>query len=128
MAYKNKKDQAIAAAKHYAANKEKMKVRAASAKKRAIYRNQRIVLEYLASHPCVCGENDPLMLEFDHVRGQKEQSISNMVRNGVGIIVLNNEIAKCEVSCVKCHRIKTANEQGWYKISPWILPGQIHLK
>lgn len=43
-------------------------------------RNRELVREYLACHPCVdCGNADPRVLEFDHVRGKKEMNISSLV-------------------------------------------------
>lgn len=39
--------------------------------------------EYLMEHPCgVCGDADPLMLDFDHVRGEKRGAVSQMVSSG----------------------------------------------
>lgn len=57
---------------------------------------------------CVdCGIADPRVLDFDHVRGTKIASISKMV-NRVGTAhTLIAELAKCEVRCANCHRIKT---------------------
>ena len=70
-----------------------------------------VVLEYLKRHPCVdCGESDPVVLEFDHVRGEKKAGISKMLTNKVPLKTLLAEIAKCEVRCANCHRRKTYRE------------------
>ena len=80
-----------------------------------IARNVRHLWDYLLSHPCVdCGEADPVVLEFDHVRGNKVASLSNMAQRQFSIAKLDAEIAKCEVRCANCHKRKTAREQGWY--------------
>jgi predicted nucleic acid-binding Zn-ribbon protein len=44
-------------------------------------------------------------LDFDHVRGAKEFAISQRVY--YSIAKLEAEIAKCEVVCANCHRIRT---------------------
>lgn len=72
------------------------------------------VLKYLLKHPCVdCGEVDPTVLEFDHVRGEKTDTISALITTGCKVERLQAEIAKCQVRCVNCHRIKTAIEADW---------------
>lgn len=79
-------------------------------------RNRDIVVAHLRDHPCVdCGEADLLVLDFDHVRGSKEASISRMIRGGTSEKRLRAEIAKCEVRCANCHRRKTARERGSYR-------------
>ena len=79
-------------------------------------RARRFVIEYLSSHPCVdCGETDPVVLEFDHVRGTKTKDISTLIRNGVTLARLQEEISLCEIRCSNCHRRKTARERGYFK-------------
>lgn len=74
------------------------------------------VLEYLFAHPCVdCGEENPVVLTFDHVIGDKEDEISNMIRYGKGWNCIEAEIEKCEVRCANCHMTKTSKERGWWK-------------
>ncbi|WP_412061844.1 hypothetical protein [Rubrivirga sp. IMCC45206] len=78
-------------------------------------RNAQHLWRYLLSHPCVdCGEADPIVLEFDHVRGEKVGALSNMATRQFSVAKLNAEIAKCEVRCANCHKRKTAREQGWH--------------
>lgn len=61
---------------------------------------------YLAGHPCVdCGEDDPVVLEFDHVRGVKKYIVSRMMNaRGQRLPKVIEEVAKCEVRCANCHR------------------------
>jgi 5-methylcytosine-specific restriction endonuclease McrA len=73
------------------------------------------VLEYLIEHPCVdCGENDPVVLDFDH-KSDKVASISYLLGTVAGWERVEKEIEKCEVRCANCHRRKTARDQKWNK-------------
>jgi hypothetical protein len=54
-----------------------------------------------------CGEGDPVVLDFDHVHGDKEHNISDMVNGSYSIAAIKKEMRKCEVRCSNCHRKKT---------------------
>ncbi len=72
---------------------------------------------YLLQHPCIdCGETDPVLLEFDHVRGKKLNAVCNLVRLGFCWDKIAAEIQKCEVRCCRCHRLKTAKQFGYRKM------------
>ncbi len=76
-------------------------------------RNRKHIYKYLSENPCVdCGETDPIVLEFDHIKG-KNRCVSNMMYHSIKSI--NIEIEKCQVRCANCHRRKTAKEFGHYK-------------
>lgn len=75
------------------------------------------VREYLQTHPCVdCGEDDWIVLDFDHVRGVKYKEISILVGHGYSLPTVVAEIAKCEVRCANCHRRVTAQRAGTWRI------------
>ncbi|MCA1554624.1 MAG: hypothetical protein LC737_09630, partial [Chloroflexi bacterium] len=75
--------------------------------------NARRVYEYLLTHACVgCGESDPVVLEFDHVRGEKLLSISEMIERKYGWEMIYTEIQKRDVCCANCHRRRTAERRG----------------
>lgn len=76
--------------------------------------NARKVYEYLTNHSClVCGEADPVVLEFDHRnRNDKIESVSVMIRNSSWKRI-KSEIQKCDVLCANCHRRKTAAQFGF---------------
>ena len=102
-------------AAHYQRNRGyyNEKARRYSVKARAASRKQ--VIEYLKIHPCVdCGETDLYVLQFDHVRGKKARSISDMVRAGFSWGAIESEIAKCEVRCANCHARRTAKQRGFH--------------
>lgn len=99
---------------HYKANKSVYLAKAH--KYDAARRNQRRkqLLDYLSHHPCVdCGESDHVVLQFDHVRGEKRFPISKAILD-VSWATLLEEIEKCEVRCANCHFRRTAKQLGWY--------------
>ncbi len=71
---------------------------------------------YLSEHPCVdCGQTDIRCLEFDHVRGNKTSSIATLLKNAASWSAIEAQIAKCEVRCANCHRIKTLERGKWWR-------------
>lgn len=82
---------------------------------------KKIIWDHLKSHPCVdCGEDDPVVLEFDHIKGVKAHNICNMRAQGYALVTLMDEINKCVVRCANCHKRKTAKDQNWWKIDTQI--------
>ena len=100
----------------YSRNKEAHKANMYSQKVDKKEAARQYVWQYLATHPCVdCGERDPLVLEFDHVRGIKKYTISQLVMSGYGLKTIQAEISKCQVRCRNCHVRKTHKEQGSWR-------------
>lgn len=105
------------AANYYAANRTKIYPKIKERRARVIEEGRRFLWNYLKGHACVdCGEDDPLVLDFDHVRGVKRAAVTELALGGFGIEAIKEEIMKCEVRCANCHRRKTATELGWYKV------------
>ena len=73
------------------------------------------ILKLLVKSGCVdCGEKDPIVLEFDHVKGKKISGVGEMVRTKTNWKIIKSEIDKCLVRCANCHRRKTAKTHNWY--------------
>ncbi len=107
--------QAEANRKHYQANKQIYLKRALTRNTMVNTENKQRLHSYLSAHPCVdCGQTDIRVLEFDHVRG-KSASITNLLKNTAPWERIEAEIAKCEVRCVNCHRIKTSERGKWWR-------------
>jgi predicted RNA-binding Zn-ribbon protein involved in translation (DUF1610 family) len=102
---------------HYQNNKQSYMVRIHARDRVMLAENRRKLAAYLAAHPCVdCGITDIRVLEFDHVRGTKKGNIAMMIqRGGYSWAAIEAEIAKCEVRCVNCHRIKTSERGGFWR-------------
>jgi hypothetical protein len=85
-----------------------------------------LIYEYLLTHPCVdCGENDPVVLEFDHVTGEKKYNIADVIRSGRTWQAITKEIEKCEVRCANCHRRATARRKGNWNKHIWSLEDNV---
>ena len=112
MAYRNKEDQAAASKRHYEKNKDKVKKRSYKRNVNQRQRNREYIAGVKGNSKCVdCGESNPLVLEFDHVIGEKIGNISDMCHSCCSIETIQKEIDKCEVRCANCHRIQTHNRR-----------------
>ena len=108
MPYKDSKDQKEAVRRHYLKNKEEIKARSFKRNKVQRVRNREFVMSIKEISECIdCGENNPLVLDFDHVKGEKIMAISDMSNKAYGIDTISKEMDKCEVRCANCHRIIT---------------------
>lgn len=67
------------------------------------------LIETAKSVPCLdCGIAYPhFVMDFDHVRGTKLAEISAARHMRWSIHKIKQEIAKCEVVCANCHRLRT---------------------
>jgi hypothetical protein len=102
------------AKQHHLNNKQYYVEKAKVAKEKSLAINREYIKNYLEKHYCVdCGEDDYVVLEFDHQR-DKLGNISQMVF-GTSLAKLKKEVAKCEVVCANCHKRRTAEQFGFYK-------------
>lgn len=97
----------------------------AESKRRIRNDRKAFVLMYLQANPCaVCGETDPVVLDFDHL-GDKTAAIALMINQCQPLVKIEAEMKKCQVLCSNCHRRKTAKQLGWW--ADFVLPERIEL-
>jgi hypothetical protein len=100
---------------HYLANRHLYIDRAAKRTKSIAAERTAYLIEFFETHPCAdCGEDDPVVLEFDHAGAEKTFNIGQALRDRRWQRVLE-EIAKCEVVCANCHRRRTARRGGFLR-------------
>lgn len=70
---------------------------------------RKVAYDFLLKSECTdCKTKDFEVLEFDHVNGIKKEDISKMLRKSSWTSNdVQEEIEKCEVRCVNCHRAVT---------------------
>lgn len=103
-------------AKRYQENKDEVLAGVSAQHEKHRNRNRDFIVSFLKENPCVdCGESDIVVLEFDHVRGEKIRGIGYMVSNAFSLKKIKEEILKCEVRCANCHRRMTAARGNWYR-------------
>ena len=91
----------------YARNRDRHMQAVAELRRKRRRANRQLVTS-AKLQPCAdCGGSFPAyVMDFDHVRGTKVGNVSEMVGH-VPAAVLLAEIAKCDVVCANCHRIRT---------------------
>jgi 5-methylcytosine-specific restriction endonuclease McrA len=104
---------------HYAKYGELYRARAKLRKMKIIGEYHRRMLEYLRQKSCmVCGETDPIVLEFDHPDpARKNFGIARAISDLKPWAKILAEMQACQVLCANCHKRKTAREFSWYKNS-----------
>lgn len=103
MPWKDKDKQREAIRKHYYANRQAY-IDKAYRKRDAI---RKWVYDLKENTPCTdCNKRFPYyVIDFDHLK-DKTQTISRLINNG-SWIQIKSEVAKCEIVCSNCHRIRT---------------------
>jgi len=100
----------------YVNNKEKAKETSKKHKQNNKLVVKDYIVEFLKENPCVkCGEEDIIVLQFDHLK-DKKYAISDMISQGISLKRVVEEIEKCQVLCANCHARKTAIDFGSYRI------------
>lgn len=98
-------------------NPERHRANSRRGKRRRKDANRAFIDGYKVAKGCMdCGyRQHPEALEFDHVRGTKQANLAEAVGQTWSRERILAEIAKCDVVCANCHRIRTftrRNEVG----------------
>ncbi len=78
-------------------------------------RNNKAWLSELKLQPCTdCKQTfDPVCMDYDHLPGfEKSQEVSAMVGGTYSRASILAEIAKCELVCSNCHRLRTKSRRN----------------
>ncbi len=104
MAYKDIEKERAVKRRWYESHREVYR-----AKNRRKKEKLKVILREYKAKPCAdCGLEFPFyVMDFDHREGEiKHSSVSNLVA-WMNVERLLAEIAKCDVVCANCHRIRT---------------------
>lgn len=102
---------------YYKKHAKRMRKQILLSRRKRIEENYVKLLKFLEVKKCVdCGEGDPIVLDFDHVNGNKIFDIGSFVSRGYSWERTFKEIKKCVVRCANCHRRKTAREGNFRRL------------
>lgn len=87
-------------------------------KMRRVQRHQDAIKNYKVMKQChdCPGAFTAEQLEFDHCRGEKLFELSRA--GGRSLVAIATEIAKCDVVCANCHRIRTHSRRKPCQLPP----------
>lgn len=93
----------------YQENKTVQQARVLANSARYKLENEIYVRELKSKNPCTdCSDYFHwFAMDFDHVRGKKIRNLSLMIHN-FPLERIKEEIAKCDLVCATCHRLRTA--------------------
>lgn len=76
-----------------------------------------LINNYKKNKPCIDCKIlfDSIQMDFDHIR-DKKFNISKYSQGGWGINSIKQEIAKCELVCANCHRLRTFLRNPPFKV------------
>jgi hypothetical protein len=79
------------------------------AEKRAVWRRQAAMLDRLRDVPCMdCGDRfPPCSMDFDHRDPASKSSTVPAMIGRAGDARILAEVAKCDIVCANCHRLRT---------------------
>ena len=107
--------------KHYEANAEEYKAKAAESNRKIRRRNRDYIKNIKESNPCMdCGEFYPFyVMHFDHIY-DKNGSVSDLSRASSSIERIQREIDNCELVCANCHAERTYSRAYSEDTSEWV--------
>lgn len=109
--YRRNKARALATRRaHRAANRELYAER-----HKARWRKARAVIDAAKLKPCEdCGRTfDPICMDFDHRPGEVKLAAVAKMPTDFTIEKIIAEIAKCDLVCACCHRLRTRRRGGY---------------
>ena len=83
-------------------------------------RGKRQAVSNSLKFPCiVCGENDPVVLDWHHLDpSNKTDGVAHMIAKMRPIEIIKEEISKCTCLCANCHR---RHHAGTIDIEPYLI-------
>lgn len=72
-------------------------------------RNREYVRKIKETKPCTdCGQMFHFsQMDFDHISDDKKTNIATLANSSISIKEIKKELAKCELVCSNCHRLRT---------------------
>jgi hypothetical protein len=64
------------------------------------------------------GRFPPFLMDFDHARGTKVAILAKLRSNKASLSKIDAEIAKCDVVCANCHRLRTKLRRDGGEVTP----------
>ena len=103
---------------HYADNRQSYLEKARRRRASERDRFELYLRKYFVAHPCIdCGQADPVVLDFDHREPSTKTATVNALTRAQNWDGMITEIAKCDVRCANCHRLRTAQQFTWSRLT-----------